>query len=97
MVSLISIEYELFNLQLIICLHTVYCFQELLCIINNSIKHQSFVYTQLNDQTVLLLTIQFSMSTKLNSSKYFNVTLTIQLKISDLHTVKCSKISILNN
>ena len=29
---------------------------------NNSIKHQSFVCTQLNDQTVLFLTIQFSIS-----------------------------------
>ena len=29
---------------------------------NNSIKHQSFVYAQLNDQTVLFQTIQFSMS-----------------------------------
>ena len=27
---------------------------------NSSIKHQSFVYTQLKDQTVLFLTIQFS-------------------------------------
>ena len=26
---------------------------------NNSVKHQSFVYTQLNDQTVLFLTIRF--------------------------------------
>ena len=34
----------------------------LLCITNNSIKDQSFVYTQLNDQTVLFQTIQFSMS-----------------------------------
>ena len=34
-------------------------FEELLCIINNSIKHQSFVYTQQNDQTVLF---HFSMS-----------------------------------
>ena len=32
------------------------------CITNNSIKHQSFVYTQLNDQIVLFLTIQFSIS-----------------------------------
>ena len=31
-------------------------------ITNNSIKHLSFVYTQLNDQTVLFLTIQFSIS-----------------------------------
>ena len=29
---------------------------------NNSINHQTFVYTQLNDQTVLFQTIQFSKS-----------------------------------
>ena len=29
---------------------------------NNSIKHQSFLYTQLNDQTVLYLTIQYNIS-----------------------------------
>ena len=29
---------------------------------NNSIKHQSFVYTQLNDQTVLFQAIQFIIS-----------------------------------
>ena len=34
----------------------------MLCISNNSIKHQSFVYTQLNDQTVLFQTNQFSIS-----------------------------------
>ncbi len=28
----------------------------------NSIKHQSFVYTQLNDETVLFQTIKFSVS-----------------------------------
>ena len=37
-------------------------FQVLLCITNNSIKHQSFIYSQLNDETVLFLTIQFSIS-----------------------------------
>ena len=37
-------------------------FQLLLCITKNSIKHRSFIYTQLNDQTVLFLTIQFSQS-----------------------------------
>ena len=37
-------------------------FQVLLCITNNSIKHQSFVYTQLNDLTDLFLTIQFSIN-----------------------------------
>ena len=41
--------------------HVVKWLQVLLCITNNSIKHQSFVYTQLNDQTVLFLTIQFSI------------------------------------
>ena len=30
-------------------------------IASNSIKHQSFVYTQLNDQTILFQTIQFSI------------------------------------
>ena len=34
----------------------------MLFITNNSIKYHSFVYTKLNDQTVLFLTIQFSIS-----------------------------------
>ena len=29
---------------------------------NNSSKHQAFVYTQLNDQKVLFITIQFSIN-----------------------------------
>ena len=41
----------------LILLHTIKWFQVLLCITNNSIKHQSFVYTQLNVKT-----IQFSIS-----------------------------------
>ena len=41
---------------------TVKWFQALLCITNNLIKYQSFVYTQLNDQTLLLQTIQLSIS-----------------------------------
>ena len=36
--------------------------QTLVCIPKNSIKHQSFVYTLLSDQTVLFKTIQFSIS-----------------------------------
>ena len=36
-------------------------FDVLLCISNISIKHQSFVYIQLNDQIVLFLTIYFSI------------------------------------
>ena len=44
------------------------------------------MFTQLNNQTVLFQTIQFSWSTKLNGSKYCYVSLTIQLNISDLFT-----------
>ena len=47
-------------------------FQVLLCIPNNSIKHQSFVCTQLNEQTVLFQTIKFDMSIKLNGSPWCN-------------------------
>ena len=41
---------------------TVKWFQILLCITKNSIKHQLFVYLQLNDQTVLFQRIKFSVS-----------------------------------
>ena len=54
---------------LINCLHSL-IFQVLLCITNNSIKRQSFVYTLFNEQTVLFQTNQFIMSTNLNGSKY---------------------------
>ena len=33
-----------------------------MCVTDNSIKHQLFIYTQLDDQTVLFSTIQFSIS-----------------------------------
>ena len=36
-------------------------FQILLCITNNSIKHQSFIYKQLNVKTVQFQTIQFGI------------------------------------
>ena len=39
----------------------------MLCITNNSIKHESFVYTQLNDRIVLFQTIQFSIITQFSS------------------------------
>ena len=65
--------------------HTVIWFPVVLCFTNNSIKHKSFVYTRLNDQTVLFLTTQFSISQqKLNGSKYCYVLLIIQLNISHL-------------
>ena len=53
MLSFISLWYEKFYLQLIVCLHTVKYAEVLLFNTNNSIKHQSFVSTQLYDQTVL--------------------------------------------
>ena len=40
-------------------------FHVLLCITNNSIKHQSFVHTQLNLKIVLFQTVKFSISTEL--------------------------------
>ena len=43
----------LLNKPELILLHTVKGFQVLQCFTNNSIKHQSFVYTQLKDQTAL--------------------------------------------
>ena len=45
------------NKPLLVLLHIVKCFRALLCITNNSIKYQSFVYTLLNGQTVLFETI----------------------------------------
>ena len=48
------------NESKLILLHAVKWFQVLLCVTNNSIKHQSFVYT--NDQTILFQTIQFGIS-----------------------------------
>ena len=46
-------------------------------ITNNSTKQQLFVYTQLNDQTVLFLRIQFSISQKV---EWFQVLLCITNK-----------------
>ena len=46
----------------IIYLHTVKLFQVLICISSYLIKHNSFVYTQLNDQIVVFKKIQFNMS-----------------------------------
>ena len=55
-------QIQIFYFLSIICLHTLRFFQVLLCIINNSTEYQSFVYTQLNNQTVLFQTIQFSIN-----------------------------------
>ena len=45
-----------------ILVNNVKWFQILFCITYNSIKHLSFVYTQLNNQTVIFLTIQFNIN-----------------------------------
>ena len=57
----------------LILLHTIKWFQALLYITSNSFKHQSFVYKQLNDQTLLFQTIQFSIS-QLFALKQFYLT-----------------------
>ena len=51
----------------------------LLSITNNSIKNQSFVYTQINDQTVLFQ--QFSLACQKSGPMYWFVLLIIQLKL----------------
>ncbi len=42
--------------------HSVKWFRIFQCITDNSIKHQLFVYTQLNDQIVLFQTIRLGIS-----------------------------------
>ena len=65
-----QIYFKLFSL-----VNKVKCFQVFLCITNISIKHQSFIYMQLNVQTVLFQTIQFSISTQFSSIWPINRTL----------------------
>ena len=43
----------------------------MLCISNNSVKHQSFIYAQLDDQTVIFPKIQF------NKSRLFTLSLNV--------------------
>ena len=47
------------------------CFQVLLCITMDSIKYQSFIYTQLNVKTVLFQTIHFCISKQFECHKHF--------------------------
>ena len=53
-----------FYFKLFSLVNKVKWFQELLSITNNSIKHQSFIQTQLNIKNVLFQTIQFCISTQ---------------------------------
>ena len=55
----------------LILLHTVKWFQVLLCTTNNSFKHRSFVYTQLNDQTVLFQTIHLAQVHNVNVKQFY--------------------------
>ena len=57
---------------------TVKLFQVLLWIPNNSIKHQSCLYTQLNEQTVLFQTIQSRIS------HLFVLSLNVNVKVTYL-------------
>ena len=61
-VTSIAIWHKLFYLTRLIYLHTFKWVQVLLWNANNSIKHQLFVYIQLNGQTVLFLTFRFNVS-----------------------------------
>ena len=61
----------------VILFHAVKWFRELLCITNKLFKHQTFVYIQLNDQTILYKKIQFSIGhlfTLILDVKYFFLT-----------------------
>ena len=54
-------------LNLFSLINEVKCIQVLQCITNNSIKHQSFIYSQLNIKTILFQIIQFSISIPVRS------------------------------
>ena len=55
--------YVCIYIYIYVCVSTkIILFQVLLYITYNSIKHQAFVYMQLNDQTALFQTIQFIIS-----------------------------------
>ena len=56
-----------FFFSLFSLINKVKCLQVLLGITNNSIKHQLFIYTQLNVKSVLFQSIQFSISTHFSS------------------------------
>ena len=56
-----------FLTELVLILYAIKWFQVFLCITDNSIKHLSFVYSQLNNQTVLFLTIPISHSQNLQN------------------------------
>ena len=74
-----------FHLTLLIHLHSVKWFQVLLCITNNLIKDQSFVYTQLSNRAILFLTIWHTpfVCTVFNVKQFY---LTHRLDLSGANT-----------
>ena len=52
-------------------LHTIKWFLVLQCITNTLIKYQTFVYIQLNDQTVLFQTIKHLFVNCLNVKQFY--------------------------
>ena len=75
MICILVLLIILLNESKLILLHSVKWFKILLCITGNSIKYQSFVYRQLNHQTVLFLNYQFSLNhlfpLSLNGKQFF--------------------------
>ena len=55
-------RHELIRVGLLVELAKHYTTKGALSITNGSIKHKSFVYTPLNDETFLFVTVQFIMS-----------------------------------
>ena len=76
-----------------VLLHTEKWLQVILCITINSTKHHSFVYTQLNDQTVPFLTILFNFFFH-NGSNYCYMSQFIQLNVCHLfaHSLNDQKV-----
>ena len=75
---------NIYNSILFIHLHTIKWFQVLLRITNDSTKHQSFVDTQLDGQTVLFLTIRFNgsdLSAHSLNVKQFYLTYVLPLRV----------------
>ena len=52
-------QFYFYQFSLAFVINVLLWFHVLLCIFNNSIIYQSFVYKQLNDQTVVFQTSQF--------------------------------------
>ena len=61
MISKYILLIKFLNEPKLILFNIVKWFQVLLCITNNSIQNQSFVYTQLNNQTVIFKQLHLAL------------------------------------